>query len=85
MHGEAEESAAGAGAEDLRREAEGAAGAVRTMRVGDERERAARLSFPPLREAENSFFKRRLRRIKTDTETGSKAGSIRPPRRDRRA
>ena len=45
MHGEAEESAAGAGAEDLRREAEGAAGAVRTMRVGDERERAARLSL----------------------------------------
>lgn len=41
--------------------------------------------FPPLREVENSFFKRRLRRIKTDTETGSKAGSIRPPRRDRRA
>lgn len=46
------------------------------------KESGGRLSFPPLREAENSFFKRRLRRIKTDTETGSKAGSIRPPRRD---
>ena len=34
MHGEAEESAAGAGAEDLRREAEGAAGAVRALRMG---------------------------------------------------
>ena len=85
MHSEEDESAERPCTEELRRKAEGAARTVHTVRVGDERERAARLSFSPLREAENSFFKRRLRRIKTDTETGSKAGSIRPPRRDRRA
>lgn len=49
---------AGAGAEDFQREAEGAARAVHAVRVGDERERAARLSFPPLREVENSFFQK---------------------------
>ena len=45
-------SAAGAGAEDLRREAEGAAGAVRAVRVGDAGERPPRLPVPPLRAAQ---------------------------------
>lgn len=49
MHSEAEESAERACTEDLRRKAEGAAGAVHAVRVGHEGERPPRLPISPLR------------------------------------
>nr|DAT94480.1 MAG TPA: hypothetical protein [Caudoviricetes sp.]DAX97603.1 MAG TPA: hypothetical protein [Caudoviricetes sp.] len=49
MRSEAEESAERTCAEDLRRKAEGAAGAVHAVRVGHEGERPPRLPVPPLR------------------------------------
>ena len=49
MRNEAERPAARTGTEDLRRKAEGAAGAVPAVRVGYEGERPSSLPISPLR------------------------------------
>ena len=54
MHGEAEESAERTCTEDLRRKAEGAAGAVQEMHMGNVGERPSCLPVPSLRAAQHT-------------------------------
>ena len=54
MRNEAERPAARTGTEDLRRKAEGAAGAVQEMHMGNVGERPSCLPVPPLRAAQHT-------------------------------
>ena len=66
MHGEAEESAERTCTEDLRRKAEGAAGAVQEMHMGNVGERLSRLPVPPLRAAQ---LLGKCGKVETDVKT----------------